>query len=54
MLEQNSYFDNLARPKISTSFNPPLKEEYHGKGYGSEFLEAFVQYWSSLPRKQGT
>ncbi|KAF2965721.1 hypothetical protein GQX73_g7864 [Xylaria multiplex] len=29
-----------------------LKEEYQGKGYGSEFLRAFVQYWSGLPRKQ--
>ncbi|KAI0968356.1 GNAT domain-containing protein [Xylaria arbuscula] len=29
-----------------------LKEEYQGKGYGSEFLSSFVRYWASLPRKQ--
>jgi RimJ/RimL family protein N-acetyltransferase len=29
-----------------------LKEEYWGKKYGSEFLETFIRYWSSLPRKQ--
>ncbi|KAI1305021.1 GNAT domain-containing protein [Xylaria venustula] len=29
-----------------------LKEEYQGKGYGSEFLSSFVRYWAGLPRKQ--
>lgn len=29
-----------------------LKEEYRGKKYGTEFLQTFITYWSSLPRKQ--
>ncbi|KAI1746448.1 GNAT domain-containing protein [Xylaria castorea] len=29
-----------------------LKEEYWGKKYGTEFLQTFMIYWSSLPRKQ--
>lgn len=29
-----------------------LKEEYWGKKYGTEFLQTFITYWSSLPRKQ--
>lgn len=29
-----------------------LKEEYWGKRFGTEFLQTFMTYWSSLPRKQ--
>ncbi|KAI0384837.1 histidine phosphatase superfamily [Hypomontagnella monticulosa] len=29
-----------------------LKTEHFGKGYATEFLSAFVQYWFSLPRSQ--
>ena len=29
-----------------------FKEEYWGKGYGSEAIKNSVQYWASLPRKE--
>jgi RimJ/RimL family protein N-acetyltransferase len=29
-----------------------LKNEYCGKGYGTEFLQTFITYLSSLPKKQ--
>lgn len=29
-----------------------LKEEYWDKKYGTEFLQTFITYWASLPRKQ--
>ncbi|KAL6876525.1 acyl-CoA N-acyltransferase [Trichoderma novae-zelandiae] len=39
---------NLGWPEIGYSF----KQEAWGKGYGTEFLSAFVQNWWSLPRRQ--
>lgn len=38
----------LGWPEIGYTF----KKEFWGQGYGTEFLQAFLQWWWSLPRAQ--
>lgn len=44
---------SLNLPRIGWSYLAyVLKEEYWGKKFGTGFLQTFITYWSSLPRKQ--
>lgn len=39
------------RSRLFPELNYILKREYWGYGYGTEFVEAFIGFWRSLPRE---
>ncbi|KAJ8133616.1 hypothetical protein O1611_g4 [Lasiodiplodia mahajangana] len=56
--EDNKEGEMIGQLNLSTGFKGwpsisyVLKEEHWRKGFGTEFLQTFMTYWSNLPRKQ--